>query len=124
MEGWDGIEEDLIHFDQTGTLKIHQLHMKLLKDSFTVKRQVLQKMNLKSLSLDFSDLFCDILCCSRKTLLESCLGTLDWTTLWSGLEQDRGSDLETKLRTDVRICGLNNDEEKRLVWETWGLKVD
>lgn len=123
MEEMDRVEEESDHFDQTGTLNFHQKYLNLLKDGFLMKRHLLQQMNLKSLSLDFSKLYCPIGCCRREAL-QSCLATLDWTRLRYKLEQERGSDLKTKLGTDVKIHGLKNGEEKRLVWETWGLKVD
>lgn len=118
MEEMDCVVEDSDHFDQTGTPNIHQKQLNLLKHGFLVKRRLLQRMNLKTLVLDFSELYCPHWCCSREAL-QSCLETLDWTRLWVELEQERGSDIETK----VRVRGLNHNGEERLVRETWGLKV-
>ena len=119
VEEMDGVVEDSDHFNPMGTSNVHQKQMNLLRDGFLVRKHLLQQMNLKSLSLDFSALYCPIGCCRREAL-QSCLETLDWTRLWFKLEKEWGSDLETKLR----IGGLKNGEEEALFWETRDLRID
>lgn len=123
MSEMDRIDGDTGHFDQAGTANIHQEQLSLLEDSFIKKRDVLQRMHLKSLSLDFSKLYCPIGCCRREAL-QSCLVFLGSTGPWYTREQERGHDLKTKLKTDVKILGIKDDKEKKLFREAWGLKVD
>ena len=123
MEEIDRVEEDFGHFDQTGTAHTHLKQLSLLKDGVIAKRNILHQMNLKSLSFDFWNTFCPIGCCRREAL-QSCLICLGSKGPWYKLGREQDDDLEIKQRTDVNALGLKNDEEKKLFWETWGLKVD
>lgn len=114
------VEEDLDHFDQTGTANVHEEQLGLLRDGFIWKRSILLRMNLKSLSFDFSNLFCPRWCCRREAL-QSCFVFLGSTGPWYRLDQERDS--ETKIRTDVDIFGLKSIEEVQLFQETWDFKV-
>ncbi|KAF6219643.1 hypothetical protein HO133_004112 [Letharia lupina] len=116
-------DEDLDHFDQAGTANIHQEQLSLMKDPFIAKRNILRQMDLKSLSFDFANLFCPSWCCRREAL-QICVESLGPSGPWYRSEREQGRDLETKLRTDVKVLGLKNDKEKKLFWKTWGLKVD
>ncbi|KAL9136234.1 MAG: hypothetical protein Q9175_002562 [Cornicularia normoerica] len=123
MQQMDRVVEDSDSFDPAGTANIHQEQLRLLRDGFIAKKSILLQMNLKSLSLEFSKLFCPSWCCRREAL-QSCLVNLGSMGPWSRLEQEEGRISETKPRTDVMVFGLKNDEEKKLFWDTWGLKVD
>ena len=115
--------EDSDHFDQAGSIITHQEKVSLLRDEFTAKRDILQRMNLKSLSLDFSSLSCPAGCCRREAL-QSCLVCLGSVGPWYRLERERDRGLEAKTETSVKVLGLKDEKERNLFWETWGLKVD
>lgn len=119
----DRVEEDLDHFDQTGTPNVHEEQLGLLRDGFIWKRSILLRMNLKSLSLDFFNLLCPSWCCRREAL-QSCLVFLGPIGPWYRSERERDRDSETELRTDVKVFGLKNVEEVGLLRETWGFEVD
>ena len=119
----DWIEEDIDHFDQTGTPNVHEEELSLLMDGFVWKRSILLRMNLKSLSFDFSTLFCTNWCCRREAL-QSCLVFMGPNGPWSRSEQERGRNSETELRTDVKVFGLKNVKEIRFLQETWCFKVE
>lgn len=117
------IDQESDHFDQAGIANVHKEQLSWLKDDYVARRDTLQQMNLKSLSFDFSNLFCFSGCCRREAI-QNCLVCLGPTGPWSMLERERSHDSETKEKTDVKVFGLKDDDEKRLFWETWGLKVD
>ena len=123
IEEMKRVEEDSDHFDQTGTADTQPVRLSFLKDSFKEKRDILQKMSLKSLSVDFSDLCCSSVCC-RRIVLQNCLICLGRTGPWSMLNRAPGRGLENRIRINVRSTGLRNDEEKKLLHDTWGLEVD
>lgn len=126
MKDMERVEEDSDHFDQAESAKFHQEQLSLLsclrKDNFIVKRDILLRMDLKSLSFDFSILFNSFVCCRREAI-QSCLVFLGTTGPWYRLEREQGIDSETKLGTDVKVSGLHNVGEARLFWEIWGLKL-
>ena len=123
MKEMDSLEEDFRQCDQTGTAIVHHKELSLLKDGFIAKRNILHQMNLKSLSFDFLNTFYPVGCCRREAL-QSCLVFLGSKGPWYRLDRERDDDLEINQKTDVNVFGLKNDEEKKLFWETWGLKVD
>ena len=116
--------EDSDRFDQA---RFHDYdeRLSLLKDGFIARRDVINTMNLKSLSFDFSDLL-GAESSFRYEILQNFLECFGSVGPWYRLERERerSRDLKTKLETDVKVLGLKNDEEKELFWETWGLKVD
>ena len=114
--------EDSDHFNSAGTPNIHQPQLSLMKDGFIAKKKVLLQMKLKTLSIELGELFCPSQCCRREAL-QMLLIHLGSTGPWYRLEQERGRDRDTKPRTDVKLLGLNNDEEKKVFWDTWGLKA-
>ena len=124
MAGWDRDEEDSgdsDHFDQAGSAAFHANQLSCLRDDFVTKRKVLQHMNLKTLSFDFSQLFNG--CAFRHEALESCLECLGSVGPWSKLDHEPEGGSKNKPETDVMVLGLKNEKEKKLFWETWGLKV-
>lgn len=112
--------EDSDHFDPAGSLDTHNQDMDLLSDDFITKRGILQQINLKSLSIDFSRLFCRHGCCRRKAL-ESCLECLGSTGPWYMWERERDRDAETKAETSVKVLGLKDEKERTLFCDAWGL---
>ena len=119
----DCVEEDSDHFDPAGTANIHQGQLSLLRDNIAVKRDILIKMNLQSLSFDFPNLFCSSGCC-RRDAIQSCLISLGPTGPWFMLGREGYGESETKQRTDVKTLGLKNDNGRKLLLDIWGLKVD
>ena len=122
----DRVEEDpqdSDHFDQTGTANLHPERLDLLKDSFIAKRDILRQMNLRSLSFDFSNLYCLQGCCRQETL-QSCLECLGSIGPWCRFEQEQSNHLKSTRDTNVKVLGLKNEKEKSLFWDTWGLKVE
>lgn len=115
--------EDTGRFEWAGTANIHQEQLSLLEYSFVKKRDILQRMNLESLSLDFSNLSCPVGCCRREAL-QSCLVSLGSAGPWYTPEIERGHDTGRRLRTEVKILGLKDDKEEELFREAWGVKVD
>ena len=125
MEGWDRDEEgsgDSDHFDQAGSAAFRANQLSCLRDGFVTKRKVLQHMNLKTLSFDFSQLFNG--CSFRHEALECCLECLESISPWNKLDHGPEGDSKNELETDIKVLGLKNEKEKELFWETWGLKVD
>ena len=110
-------------FDQTGSLNQHHHEVSLLRDDFIAKRDILQQMKLKSLSLDFSCLNCYHSCCRYQALL-NCLVYMGSIGPWYRLEREQSRGLETEGETDIKVHGLNDLTEKQAIWEIWGLKVD
>ena len=84
---------------------------------------ILSQMKLRSLSFDFFNLNCSSGCCRREAL-QSCLVFLGSNGPWYRWEREGGVASETNIETKVRVLGLKNDEEKKLFWQTWGLKVE
>ena len=125
MARWDRDEEDSEdsdHFDQAGSAAFDADQLSCLRDDLVTKRKVLQHMNLKTLSFDFSQLFNG--CSFRHEALESCLEGLGSVGPWNKLDHEPEGDSKNKPETDVMVLGLKNKKEKKLFWETWGLKVD
>ena len=117
------VSEDSDHFDPAGTANIHQRQLSIMKDGFIAKKNILLQMELKTLSIELEDLFCPSQCCRREAL-QTLLIHLGTTGPWYKLEQERGSDRDSKPRTDVKLLGLEGDKERKLFWDTWGLKAD
>ena len=115
--------EDSDHFDPAGTANTHQPQLNLLKDGFIAKKNILLQMELKTLTIDLRYLFSPSQCCRREAI-QTLLIHLGSTGAWYRLEQERGGGRDTKPRTDVKLLGLQNDEEKQLFWDTWGYKAD
>ena len=115
--------EDSDHFDPMGSTNEHAERLEYLRDGFIAKKSILGQMDLKSLSFDFSNLYCPTRCC-RYEALQSCLTCLGSSGPWYKLEQERGGDSRTKLDTKVEILGLKDQTEKELFRETWGLEVE
>lgn len=125
MGGCDRDEEDSEdsdHFDQAGSAALRANQLSCLRDGFVMKRKVLQHMNLKTLSFDFSQLFNG--CSFRHEALQSCLECLGSIGPWYKLDHEPEGGSKNKLETDVKVLGLKNEKEKKLFWETCGLKVD
>ncbi len=126
MSEMDRVEEepqDSDHFEQTGSANIHPERLDLLKDGFIAKRDILRQMNLRSLSVDFSNLFCSHGCCRQETI-QSCLECLGSIGPWCRFKQEQSNHLKSTRDTNVKVLGLKNEKEKSLFWDTWGLKVD
>ena len=115
--------EDSDHFNPAGTANIHQSRLNSMRDSFITKKNILLQMDLKTLSIDLRYLFCSSRCC-RPEAIQTLLQHLGTKGPWYKLEQEQARDRDTKPRTDVKLRGLKNDEEKKLFWDTWGLEAD
>lgn len=115
--------EDSDHFDPAGSLDTHKQDMDLLRDDFITKRGILQQMSLKSLSMDFSRLYCRHGCCRHKAL-ESCLECLGSAGPWYMSERKRDRGVKTESETSVKVLGLKDVKEMSLFREFWGFKVD
>ena len=109
-ESHDG--EDSDHFDLTGNVVIHQEEVNLLKDDFIARWHILQQMALKSLSLDFSRLYCSHGCCGHEAL-QSCLAWLASFKPRYRLEQV----------DEIKVVGLKDEKENKLFWEALGAKT-
>ena len=104
--------EDSDHFDLTGAVEIHQEEVNLLRDDFIARWHILQQMTLKSLSLDFSRLYCSHNCCGHEAL-QSCLAWLASFGPRYRLEQ----------LGEIKVVGLKDEREKKLFWEALGAKT-
>ena len=121
--GGEGDSEDYDHFDPRGSLITHHEKVGLLREDFRAKRGILQQMALKSLSMDFSRLYCSRGCCRHEALL-CCLVGLESGGPWYRLEREGDGDLQGEPKTDVKILGVKGKKEKKLFLDIWGLKVD
>ena len=101
--------EDSDHFDLTGSVEIHQEEINLLKDDFMARWIILRQMKLKTLSLDFSRLFCSHGCCGHEAL-QSCFAWLASFGPRYRLEQV----------DEIKVVGLKYEEENKLFWEALG----
>ena len=115
--------EDSDHFNPAGTANTHHSQLNLMKDGFIAKKNVLLQMELKTLTIELEYLCCPMYCCRREAI-QTLLLHLGTTGPWYRLEQEQGRDRDTKPRTDVTLRGLENDEEKKVFWDTWGLEAD
>ena len=105
--------EDSDGFDLTGSVKIHEEELELLKDSLTARWHIVQQMKLKSLSLDFSRLYCSSHCCGHDNL-QSCLAWIASFGPRFGLPQV----------DEIKVVGLKDKKENKLFWEALGAKLD
>lgn len=114
------LREDREGSDQNN---IHHERLSLLRDASKVQRNILLQMNLKSLLFDFWNLYNCTYFCSLKALQNflECLGPIG---PWYKLGQKQGNDSNTKPETEIKVVGPIHEEEKSLLWETWGLKVE
>ena len=101
------------HFDLTGSVEIHQEEVNLLKDDFMSRWDILQQMRLKSLSLDFSLMYCSHECCGHEAL-QSCLAWLASFGPRYRLEQV----------DEIKVVGLKDEKENKLFWEALGVKIN
>ncbi len=130
MSEMDRVEEDppdSDHFDQTGTANLHPERLDLLKDGFIAKRNLLRQMNLRSLVVDFSNLFCSQGCCRQEALRSclECLGSIGpWCCRFEQEQSKQSNQLKSPSVRNVRVLGLKNEKEKSLFRDAWVLKVD
>ena len=108
-----GDAEDSDHFDLTGSVEIHEEEVNLLKDDFIARWEILQQMKLKSLSLDFSRLYCSHGCCGHEAL-QSCLAWLATFGPRYRLEQV----------DEIKVVGLKDEKENGLFWKALGAKMN
>ena len=103
--------EDSDHCDLTASVEIHQEEVNLLKEDFMARWAILQQMKLKSLSLDFAQMFCSHGCCGHEAL-QSCFAWLASFGPRYRLEQV----------DHIYVDGLKYKMEKKLFWEALGVK--
>ncbi|MCJ1459674.1 hypothetical protein MMC28_010053 [Mycoblastus sanguinarius] len=108
---------------------IHNQRISCLITTFERKTGLLALTDLKSLSLDFQNLFCPSGCC-RDNIISICFSFLTDRGPWNLDRPDFSTSLGsvpeflTRRLTDVKISGLHGIKEKKHVKCIWGLDVD
>ena len=107
------VAEDSDHFDLTGSLGIPKEEVRLLKDDFIARWDILRQMKLKSLALDFDRLCCSHGCCGHDTL-KSCF-------VWLA---SFGPRYRLEQVDKIKVFGLKDEKENKLFWEAFGGKTN
>ena len=111
--------------------EIHEKSFRCLVQSFEWKFEILVQMQLKSIIFDVENLLCPQGCCRKRTLRALC-GELTEEGPWYRLEVDDKEralyhhpfpDLETKRKVKVLVLGLDDESEKKIFMNYWGLEV-
>ena len=110
--------------------RVHHTGYSNLFESIEWRRDLLDtdRMRLKSLVFNVENLFCPSGCCRQEALEAFCevmgqegpcyrLEVEDKAGNWQPLS------VEEKRKTDVKVVGLEDDLEKKIFMEEWGLEV-
>ncbi len=108
--------------------RIHDMRIDSLCATWAFKQSSLEQMRLKSLVFDFRNLFCPNGCC-RLSVIKLLCEQLGQDGPWYRLEPaftfesqaTNSTTNEAKRSTDVKVVGLRNPQEKRLIQNMWGL---
>lgn len=114
---------------------VHEASLFCLGNSFEWKHELLDQMNLKSLVFNIENLLCPHGCCRKKALHIFCEEMSRGGPGYRlGVDENVGRsweattesvlDVETKRKVDVKVVGLEDDSEKEIFMEHWGLEVD
>lgn len=122
--------------DNEVTRCIHEWGLCNLKNSFHRRLELLCRMHLKSLVFDVGNLFCPHGCC-RDRVLHSFCQEMSLYGPWYRLKcvNDAGRywevtiyndclDVKTKSKIDVKVIGLEDDSEKKIFMDHWGLEAE
>lgn len=113
---------------------IHTIGSERLTQCFEWTHQILIRMNLKSLVFNVKNLFCPHGCC-RKRLLRSLCEEMGQEGPWYRLKVSVYVklkfpitdliclDVEARCKIDVKVVGLENELEKEIFMDHWGLEV-
>lgn len=117
------------------TNAIHEANLRCLANAFEWKQELLDQMPLKSLIFNVENLLCPHGCC-RKRVLRSLCRKMGQDGPWYRLAVDGKEgrscdattyfvhlDIEAKRKVNVKVVGLEDDLEKEIFMEHWGLEV-
>lgn len=101
--------------------KIHKIGLEDMKSDYAWRSEELSGMQLKSLVFNVEDLFCPRGCC-RHRMLEIFCKSMGREGPWHRLEADEEVLKECR-KTRIKVLGLQDDSEKEIFMEIWGLEV-
>lgn len=130
-----GDEEASVSCESPITRKhTHDLRIATMRSIWLFKVKLLQNMQLHSLVLDVDNLLCPSACCRVSMISSLCINMgsngpwyqkLPFSWIDDSLaESDTLGPTATKRYTDVKVIGLRNLDEARMVQRHWGLDID